>query len=132
MSFPIGTGTVSASTSAGGTVSAQVSVKRDGTVTVTLAGPTQTNTGMPTQWARTLGSTVGDSYYVRCVTLSGGFIIGTPDTWLQLSADRSFGQTRSTLGASAASGQMQFAGDAAGSAVLAAFNFDLSVSSSAG
>ena len=135
VAFPLVTATIAGNTVSGGTVTAKINIKRDGTITSTVAGNTSTtSTSVPAQWAsKLIASNIGDAYYVRSSTLSGstsGF--DTSDSWLQLNADRSFGVSRSSLGSTTGTAQIQIAGDPSGTQVLAAFNVSWTVTSSAG
>lgn len=76
------------------TATAQVIVRRNGTIDMVDGSDHN-------WWAAAPDTTIGDSYYVKLVknsgddTNQGGLAL---NTWYQLNTDRTFGQTRNTLG----------------------------------
>jgi hypothetical protein len=113
---PLTTAVISAIRTTNTTTTATFGINTDGSISVTLVGVTNSQSNVPATWInRALPATIGNNFYVRCFSLSGSAsIFDTPDVWLALSSNRTFGTTRSTLGGNVGTAQIQIAGDSGG------------------
>lgn len=59
------------------------------------------------EWAEPESATVGDTYEVRMVTVSGTLSSGTADSWLALTSDREFNVQQTSNGSKAFSGTLE-------------------------
>lgn len=121
LSLPTVTETVIASPSAAG-----VRVRRNGKYeSGTAAGNQSVVYGEvdAAAWADPEESTIGDEYHCRLVTSSGSLDVGTADSWLALTSDRSF----EVVEGGSFFGEMQLSKDG-GSTILATGSVSLTAS----
>ena len=86
--------------------------------------------GDPNHWADPPSSTVGDGFHVRFLRSSGSLSVGTDNTWLALTSDRTIEVNANSGGSAQWEGRVQLSDDGGSSVLEESGVFTISASSS--